>query len=574
MPQSITQRGTTLIAVIIGMSIMLIVFGGFFIALNAYMGLAEHTHRRVSAMFVANEHIEKLRALPYNDIGTVGGLPNGAIPQIDTVVRDGRTYTIRTFIQYIDDPADGTDSGDTLAADYKRVKVEVSYTYRSTTKSISFVTNVAPKSQESLIGAGILRINVLDAENNPIPSATIHIVNTTVATSVDITTFTNASGTVSFPGAWEGPGYEVTVTKAGFSSAGTYTSAEAHNPSPSALTVGESSTTEIVFKIDLLSSILLYLKEIPLFGAFDEVFDDSTGFDTLTDTQTIGGILTLGGAPGTYSPSGFALSIPLSPASLGTWGLFRADQVIPPQTSIVYQFEYDTGGGVYALIPESDMPGNGVGFSASTTPLHTLDTSTYTSLRIRSTLTSTDPNVTPSITFWRVSYQEPDVPVDGVNVHVRGNNIYGTDASDAPVYRYDASHTTGVDGRFTIPDIEFDEYTITPSGVFVANSCPTSPVLLYPDTTLTETFTITAPTAHAYRVQILSPSGDPVPYTEVTVSAGADKYAQLTDECGFAYFPGLSATTYTVTTYTHSYASSVSTVTVSGLTEETITLSL
>lgn len=561
-------QGTTLVEIIVGVSVMLIVFGAFFFAASSFIRLTETNRQQTAARLVATEYIETIRALPYDSVGTIGGLPYGGLPQTQTITRDGRTYYVRTFIQYVDDPADGLGAGDTLAADYKRVKVEVSYTVRTATSSVSFVTTVAPKSQESLAGAGILNISVLDAANNPVPSATVHILNTTVATSVDITTFTNASGTVSFPGAWAGAGYEVNVSKLNYSNDGTYTSSVTNpDPDPSPLTVAENSTTEIIFNIDRLSTLAIQARSLPQFGSFHDSFTDGSGLAVQTDTAVTGSVLVLGGTPGSYPANGTAVSQTFSPATLGAWGLFYADISTPPSTQVLFHFEYETGG-IFLPVPESDLPGNAAGFAGTPMLLKALDPATYGSLRIVAVLASSDPNVTPAIDSWRVSYRGVDAPRNGLTIGFRGGKTIGM----GPVYKYNQSHVTDGSGLITLADMEYDEYTITPSGVTLVDLCPPSPVLLLPNTPLTVHLTTVTPTAHSYRVALLAADGSRIPDAEVVLANGSGDSTALSGSCGIAFVNGLSADTYTVTARAEGYAATTTVRAISGAREDVLIL--
>ncbi len=568
MHQQVHTRGTTLVETIIGVSVMLIVFGAFFLVATSFLRLSDSNKQQAVARLIATEYIERIRTLPYDSVGTINGLPYGELPQTQYISRDGKAYYVRTFIQYVDDPADGLGAADALAADYKRIKVEVQYTAYSATSSLSFVTTVAPKSQESLVGAGILRINVLDAANNPVPSATVHVLNTTVATSVDITTFTNASGTVSFPGAWTGAGYEVEVSKMHYSSAGTYTSSAANpNPDPSPLTVGENSTTEIFFKIDRLSTLSISTRVHPQHGSTPDDFLDESGLAVRTDTAVTGGALQLDGTPGTYPAAGNAVSLPFSPASLDSWSLFHADTTVPPSTDVRFRFEYENGG-VFEPIPESDLPGNTTGFTGEPMYLGNLDSATYGSLRVIASLASSDPLVTPSVNAWRISYRHVDAPHTGLPVAVRGTKTIGM----GPVYKYDISHVTNASGMITLSDMEFDEYTITPSGTTVVDTCPLSPVNLTPNSTLSVHFTTVTPTAYSYRVAILTPDGSAVENAEVVLKGGVEEVTALSTTCGIAYADGLSLGTYTISVTAPGYAATTTSRTISGAVEDVLTL--
>jgi len=570
-----TVQGLTLIEVLVGVAIMVMVFTTLVTSFVAMLHLAERNRLRADALFLANEHIEMIRALPYDNVGTVAGLPSGTIPQSEVIIYDNHTFTKRTFIQYVDDPADGTDAGDTLAADYKRIKVEFSYEYQGETQSFSMVTTVAPRSQESLIGAGVLRINVTDALNASLPIATVHVFNDTVATTVDITTFTNASGTVSFPGAWAGAGYEVHVSKSGYSSAQTYTATTTNpNPSPSPYTVGENSTTEVYFKIDLLSTINLFARSMPIRSKQADTFDDALGLASQTNTQVAGGALTLAGAPGTYAPNGTATAFSITPGSLEEWLMFNAEAGIPANTALRYTIEYDTGGGVFAPVPDVDLPGNAAGFTATPVDLGVLDPTVYTSLRVTAEFDSSDPLVTPEVYAWHISYHEQDSPLPGVSVQLQGLKTIGTDDGGAPIYKYDEDRITDAQGRISLNDMEFDEYTVTPVGYALAEACPRLPLVLDPDTDYEQTLTLVGASANALKVTVLKPATGIVPRAEVRVEGGAIDSTRATGPCGIVYFPNLPEDTYTVTVQADGYAATTTDIAVSGLTTRNITMEL
>lgn len=568
-----SSTGVSLVSILIGIALLLLVFITLFTSFQAMLSFAERNKLRANALTLANEHIETIRALPYDSIGTVSGLPSGSIPQNDTLVFDGKQYQRRTFIKYIDDDADGLGAADTLAADYKQIKVELSYLYKGATSSFSMVTNIAPKSQESLVGAGVLRINVTDALNNPLSLSKVHVLNNTVATSVDITTFTNASGTVSFPGAWAGNGYEVDVSKPGYSSAQTYTSTTSNpNPSPSPYNVGENATTEVFFKIGLLSTIDVLTRAWPVRKYLEDTFADTANLATTSDTQVIGNTLTLSGAPGTYSNSGFAQSITLTPVSLGQWLLLSFTDTVPTNTSLSYQIEYDTGGGSYALIPDADLPQNSTGFTTSPIDLKGLSTSTYSSLRVRTNLATTDVNSTPEVSSYTLSYAEADVPVPNVNFSLRGSKTIGTDSGGNPIYKYDATHQTNGSGIWQSGNMEFDTYELTVTGYNVVEACPTLPLVLEADTTFEQVLTLEAAGANNLTVHVDSPSGA-VEGATVRVTAGATDNTRSSGPCGVTYFSSLPANTYAVSVEAPGLQKATTSIAVSGDTETTVTLS-
>ncbi len=568
-----TERGITLVDVVVGVAVMVLVFTALIASFQAAAEFGTRNQLRAAALLVANEELETIRALPYDDIGTVSGLPPGAIPQLEDVVEDGHTYTRRTFIQYVDDPADGSDAADPLTADYKRIRVEISYTYHDATQSVSLVTSIAPKSQESLVGAGVLRIKVADADNQPVSGATVHIFNTTVATSVDVTTLTNASGTVSFPGAWAGTGYNVTVTKSGYSTAQTYPFSPGNpSPSPSPATVDENGTTEIIFKIDRLSTLELRTIAWPGYDRLYDSFADTSQLATPLDgTQIQGGALILSGAPGSYVAAGTATSVPLTPGAIDSWLLVQFDQSLPQNTALTCQIVYDAGGGTFAPVPDAVLPGNAAGFSTGPIDLGALDPVVYTSLALVARLTSADPNVSPHLLSWSLSYLEPAIPIGNVSFTLHGDKTIGTNGG-ADIYKYDVSDHTAADGLWQSGQIEWDGYVLDVPAMTVGDACPTLPISLAPDTNLVDTLAVETPTTNTLRVQVLDLHGAPIPRAEVHVTGGATDTIRSTSACGNVFFPALSTATYSVDIAAGGYGTTTRSVAVAGATAEVVTL--
>ena len=567
-------HGLSLIDVIVGVAIMTLVFMALFASFQAASEFGARNRLRANALLLANEHLEIIRALPFDSIGTVGDLPSGTIPQLEDIVVDGHTYTRRTFIQYVDDPADGIGAADSLAADYKRVKVELSYEYHGVVQTFSLVTTIAPKAQESLAGAGILRINVTDAMNDPIPSAWVHVLNNTVATSVDITTYTNASGTVSLPGAWAGPGYEIEVTKPGYSSAQTYSATTSNpNPSPSPATVAENSTTEIYFKIDRTSTLTVATQAWPVYGRLFDTFADASQLASLENTQVLGGSVTLAGAPGTYSAAGTSTSVSISPTSLGSWLLLSFDDNVPANTNVYYQLQFDTGGGVFSLVPDSDLPGNETGFVSGPVDISGLGTSTYTSLRLQAILTTNDPTAAPEIYEWKLSYQAAPVPVGNVDFVLQGSKTIGTDAGGGPLYKYDQTHQTSATGIWQGSSMEWDQYNLQVTSHTVGEACPALPLVLDPDTVYEQTLTVSPTTTHALRLYVGNPIGNSVEHAEVHVAGGSTDETRASGPCGYVYVPGLASDTYTVSVEAVGFAATSTSISVSGITDASIVLS-
>lgn len=567
------QHGVSLVESILGITIMLIVFLALYASFDVATRLGALNRLRTTALLVANERIEKIRALPYDAVGTIAGLPPGEIPQVEVVTRNGHDFTVRTFIQYVDDPADGSGVGDTLAADYKRIKIEVLYTYRSATQAFSYVTTVAPRSQEALTGAGILQITVTDAANIPLGGVTTHVVNTTVATSVDITTYTNAQGIVSFPGAWAGTGYQVVVGKSGYSGAQTYNASSTNpNPSPSPATVAEGFTTGLMFKIDRLSTLNIQTRTWPQHGRVVNTFADTSQLQARADTEVAGGTLALTGTPGSYAMHGYATSTSMTLPAGGVWNVLYASGTAPIGTTMRFHVYYDSGGGVFLPVPEDVLPGNAVGIIFTPFSLRDLEDDVHGTIRIVADLATADPAVTPTLDELYVSYEHAATPIGNVAMTLRGSKTIGTDAGGNPVYKYDVSFLSSALGVWQTNTIEWDAYELGVSGYTIASACPSLPVVLQPDTTRDQTMTLTGATSHALIVNVLDGDGNTLPHADVHIKGGTTDLTRATDSCGSAYLPLSSSGTYAVSVTVANFPRYATTTAVSGVTNLAVTL--
>lgn len=251
------QKGLSLIDVIISVAIFMIVFIGIFGIFKLSIELVSSSKAKTGALALANEQMEFIRSLSYNDAGTIGGIPSGSIQQEEVIELNQTTYIRRTFIQYADDPKDGLEDDDenSITADYKTIKVELKWTIGEKEKKLSLVSNMVPKGIETFTDGGILIINVIDAFGMPVASAQVTIKNSNTNPAIDLTTFSSASGKVKLQGVPVANNYEILVTKSGYSIARTYDAdAENPNPSPGHLTVADEQTTSSSFAIDILSS--------------------------------------------------------------------------------------------------------------------------------------------------------------------------------------------------------------------------------------------------------------------------------------------------------------------------------
>lgn len=570
------SRGITLIDVIVGVALAMLIFVGLFGAFRLSVELIALSKARSGALALANERMELLRSLSYDDVGTAGGIPSGAVAQTETISLNRTVYTRRTLILYVDDPLDGTGGADAngITTDYKQTKVEVSWAHRGRDEQVSLVTNIVPKGIESTAGGGTIRVTVVDALAQPVSGASVQVENASLSPTIDTTVYTNLDGVVLIGGAPAGSNYEITVTKDGYSSAGTYSASAANpNPSPGHLAVVAGNTTSGTFAIDALAQKTVRTLAPVTNATFTDPFLDSSLLAAMASTTVAGGALSLTQNAGIYDPSGTARSNPVTDAYLYRWNEARFDPNNPSGTAALVKVYYDTGSG-FALVPDGALPGNSSGFTASPVNLSSLSTTTYSTLALFAELSTSDVLQTPTVADWELRYQVGPTPIPNAAFSMRGTKTIGTRADSSLIYKYDVSTTTNSSGTRTFPALEWDTYQITlgSAGYDVAEACLPQPRTIAPgDAAITRLFLV-AGAAHTLLVSASTDDGIPIEGANVQVSNGGYSNTLVTGECGGAFFTPLSSGSYDITVSATGFTTATSTVSVSGDASSNFTL--
>ena len=255
------RAGFTLVETVIGLAIFLLVALALYQAFVGVMHVARLSNVKVLATALANEQIEMIRNLPYEDVGVVSGIPNGVVPHTQTFERDGYTFTLTATIRNIDHPFDGvlgSTTNDLSPADHRLVELTVACDTCTDFSPLSFTTHVGPRGLETASTNGALFVQVFDADGQPIQGADVHIENTQGTSSIIIDDTTNITGFLQIVDAPPGvEAYEITVSKPGYSSERTYTVGDVANPNPVKphATVAIQTVTQTSFAIDETSDL-------------------------------------------------------------------------------------------------------------------------------------------------------------------------------------------------------------------------------------------------------------------------------------------------------------------------------
>jgi len=254
-------RGFSLIETLVGVAIFAIIAVSVYEAYTKATAAIQVSRLQTTIIALANEQFEIARNLPYADVGIAGGLPVGKIPNTQTIIRNGVSFSVETIVRSIDDPFDGTIGGtssDLSPADYKLIEIEITCASCKNSRPLRFTTRVAPRALETTSTNGALFVRVFDATGQPVSGANVHIENNETAPPIAINDTTNNDGILQIVDAPPGiEAYEITVTKTGYSEDRTYSTGAPENPNPTKphATVAAQLITEISFMIDRLSTL-------------------------------------------------------------------------------------------------------------------------------------------------------------------------------------------------------------------------------------------------------------------------------------------------------------------------------
>lgn len=139
------ESGFTLAEVLVSATLLLLIALAFAPALLFVLETSEKNRIRTVGTSLANEIIEELRTMPFDEIGLEEGNPGGKFSLEEERTVDGRKYKVKTFINWLE----LDESGD-ASWDYKGIKVEVSPKGAFAGKSTTVIAETTVSRDSSL----------------------------------------------------------------------------------------------------------------------------------------------------------------------------------------------------------------------------------------------------------------------------------------------------------------------------------------------------------------------------------------------------------------------------------------
>jgi len=563
------QRGFSLLDILVGTALFLLAFVSIAGVLRLSVALVTESKARIGASSLAQEAVELMRSIPYGDLGVVGGIPAGNLPQIEMIDMNGVTYTRRILVLYEDNPADGIgdDDENSITTDMKRFSVTVSWESRGMTHMTRLVSTAVPQGIETSAGGGTLIVNVANAVLEPLTDATVHIENGAVSPRVSMDVMTNEQGKVMIDGAPSAGEYQITVSKEGYVTVGTYdVSEDLSAPSPGHASILEGQSTVLSFQTDRVSSLNIYTYSPVESWRAEDTLETNDLLASITDVTVSGGDATLtDDGLGGYMLSGTIYSTPITPSYLSAWGSLDWHANEPVGTSIVWHI-YEGSDGSPVMLSDDVLAGNMSGFTSGPIDISGISIDTYPTLRVGAEFSTNNAMYTPTLHDWSVSAMVGPIPLGNVPFTVKGRKIKGND-DGVPVSIVTRAETTDGAGFFHVGGLLWDIYDMFVGGSYdIADSCMPDPYNLIPDQHADISLIMVPHTSHSLRVVIFGDGDIPLEGASVRVTASGYDETRETSSCGQAFFVLPASRTYTVAISAVGYETLTETLAVSGTT--------
>ncbi|MFA5777039.1 MAG: carboxypeptidase-like regulatory domain-containing protein [Parcubacteria group bacterium] len=225
--QKTKSNGFALIEALVLLFIFVLVTLSFYSVISVGTRYIQDAKNRLGAIALANEKMETVRNLKYDDIGTTGGEIEGNISQDENVIENTKQYAVHTLVEYVDDSLDGIAENDSVWwADYKKVTITASWSNSGLSSGSVILSSLFPPPGREVEhpGDGILSVDVYSdqGEETGVPDSYVQVQNS--ETGLNTAKDTNNSGYAVFMGSNINDSiqkYEIIVSKPGYETVST-----------------------------------------------------------------------------------------------------------------------------------------------------------------------------------------------------------------------------------------------------------------------------------------------------------------------------------------------------------------
>ncbi|MBI4743965.1 MAG: hypothetical protein HY776_03980 [Actinobacteria bacterium] len=213
-----SEKGITFIETTIALVVLLVALTSLIPLYTFSIDTSKNNMSKTVASNLANQELEKIRNLSYEQVGTNPGSPSGSLnPDYDKVV-NGVTFHVETRVNWIDGDFDGYFPADAFPNDYKRAKVTVTWQGVLPGRSVTTSTAVAREGEKDVTNGGNIQIIAKRANGNPIDNVQVDVTNAPMGSS-PLRDWTAADGKALFAEltpSIEEDDYAVAVSKTGW----------------------------------------------------------------------------------------------------------------------------------------------------------------------------------------------------------------------------------------------------------------------------------------------------------------------------------------------------------------------
>lgn len=249
-PLHLKEKGFTVVEIVVALTILLLIVSSMVPLFVLVARTSQINRARTIALNLANKEVERVRNLSYDQVGTNPGNPSGVLVPSEEVRVGLFDLLIERKVKWVDSDFDQQDPDDTLPADYKKVTITVSSPERIFNTPVKLSTLVSRPGEETMVNRGNVRVNTLNANEEPVTGAQVDI---TAGPSAPLRDWTEENGEILFPALYPSlteNDYQASASKDGYVALETL---------PQSATVTIDNTTHLYFHLDIPGTLVVHL---------------------------------------------------------------------------------------------------------------------------------------------------------------------------------------------------------------------------------------------------------------------------------------------------------------------------